>query len=230
LSADDFADMYAQTIAYGLLTARVSRYAGPGEPAAVSPRNLTDLVPITNPFLKDLLGMFLTVGGRKGKLDFDELGVNDVVDLLRDANMEAILRDFGLYTRKLWADYVIAYDRLTQNQLNTALRQQASTLTQAFAGLFSRRGQGESSGSPSTSTAKPHSGRKISARYLPNGCSNLTTKPAFLKNSANWSCGFVNLKIPRCGFPLKAAEIFAFLLTEGACRLQTHPGAQRGLG
>jgi hypothetical protein len=97
LSADDFADMYAQTIAYGLLTASVSRYAGPGEPAPVSPHNLTDLVPITNPFLKDLLGMFLTVGGRKGKLDFDELGVNDVAELLKhkDTNMEAVLRDFG---------------------------------------------------------------------------------------------------------------------------------------
>ena len=75
LTADDFADMYAQTIAYGLLTARISR------PAGLVADNLSDMVPVTNPFLKDLLETFLTIGGRKGKIDFDELGINDVVPL-----------------------------------------------------------------------------------------------------------------------------------------------------
>jgi predicted helicase len=89
LSEDDFADMYAQTISYGLLTARVSR------PAGLVADNLSEMVPITNPFLKELLETFLTVGGRKGKIDFDELGANEVVQLLRDADMEAVLRDFG---------------------------------------------------------------------------------------------------------------------------------------
>jgi predicted helicase len=89
LSEDDFADMYAQTIAYGLLTARVSR------PAGLVADNLADMVPVTNPFLKDLLDSFLTVGGRKGQVDFDELGVTEVVQLLRNADMEAVLRDFG---------------------------------------------------------------------------------------------------------------------------------------
>ena len=81
LSEDDFADMYAQTIAYGLLTARVSR------PSGLVADNLRDMVPVTNPFLKDLLDSFLAVGGRKGKVDFDELGVSEVVQLLRDAAM-----------------------------------------------------------------------------------------------------------------------------------------------
>jgi hypothetical protein len=89
LSEDDFADIYAQTIAYGLLTARVSR------PSGLVAENLRDMVPVTNPFLKDLLESFLAVGGRKGKVDFDELGVSEVVQLLRDADMEAVLRDFG---------------------------------------------------------------------------------------------------------------------------------------
>lgn len=89
LSQDDFADMYAQTIAYGLLTARVSR------PSGLVAENLRDMVPVTNPFLRDLLESFLAVGGRKGKVDFDELGVSDVVQVLRDADMEAVLRDFG---------------------------------------------------------------------------------------------------------------------------------------
>jgi predicted helicase len=88
LKPDDFADMYAQTITYGLLSARVSR------PAGLVADNIRDMVPITNPFLRDLLSTFLTVGGRKGKVDFDELGINDVVQALRDANMEAVIRDF----------------------------------------------------------------------------------------------------------------------------------------
>ena len=43
---------------------------------------------------------FLRVGGRRGKagglgIDFDELGVSEVVELLDRANMEAVVRDFG---------------------------------------------------------------------------------------------------------------------------------------
>jgi hypothetical protein len=45
LGTDDFADMYAQTISYGLLTARFSR------PAGLVADNLADMVPVTNPFL-----------------------------------------------------------------------------------------------------------------------------------------------------------------------------------
>ncbi|MDP2884780.1 MAG: type ISP restriction/modification enzyme, partial [Ignavibacteria bacterium] len=89
LKEDDFADMYAQTIAYGLLTARFSR------PAGLVAENLVDMIPSTNPFLKDLLGTFLTLGGRKGKVDFDELGINEVVELLRRTDADAIKRDFG---------------------------------------------------------------------------------------------------------------------------------------
>jgi type I restriction-modification system DNA methylase subunit len=97
LSADDFADMYAQTIAYGLLSARVSR------PEGLVADNLVDMVPSTNPFLKELLGTFLKIGGRDtsranqkaNAIDFDELGINEVVELLRRANIEAVLRDFG---------------------------------------------------------------------------------------------------------------------------------------
>lgn len=89
LKFDDFADMYAQTIAYGLLSARISRESG-----ALVADNAADLAPPTNPFLKELLETFLQAGGRKGGMDFDELGVNDVVEMLRRANMEAVLRDF----------------------------------------------------------------------------------------------------------------------------------------
>lgn len=90
LSTDDFADMYAQTIAYGLLSASVSRESG-----ALVADNLKDMVPKTNPFLQELMGTFLTVGGRKGKIDFDELGINEVIELLRHTDMEQVKLDFG---------------------------------------------------------------------------------------------------------------------------------------
>ncbi len=89
LIEDDFADMYAQTITYGLFTTKKSR------PAGLVAENLVDMVPRTNPFLRELLSTFLTVGGRTGRIDFDELGIDDVVQTLRDTDMDAVMRDFG---------------------------------------------------------------------------------------------------------------------------------------
>jgi Type ISP C-terminal specificity domain len=95
LSPDDFADMYAQTIAYGLLSARVAH------PADDTADAVATHIPVTNPFLKELMETFLHLGGRKRKdrggdgIDFDELGVSEVVALLDAANMEAVVRDFG---------------------------------------------------------------------------------------------------------------------------------------
>jgi predicted helicase len=114
LNEDGFADMYAQTISYGLLTARVSR------PSGLVADNLSDMVPITNPFLKELLETFLTIGGRKGKIDFDELGINEVVQLLRDADMEAVLRDFG--DRNPQEDPVIHFYELFLKQYDAEKR------------------------------------------------------------------------------------------------------------
>jgi len=95
LDEGGFADMYAQTIAYGLLSARITN------PKANTADGFAAQLPVTNPFLKELMETFLHIGGRKGKvgrsagIDFDELGVSEVVELLDDANMEAVVRDFG---------------------------------------------------------------------------------------------------------------------------------------
>ena len=87
--------MYAQTIAYGLLSARIT------DPARRTADELAAHMQ-TNPFLKELMETFLHVGGRRGKagepgIDFDELGVSEVVELLDDPNtkIEAVVRDFG---------------------------------------------------------------------------------------------------------------------------------------
>jgi hypothetical protein len=93
LDPNGFADMYAQTIAYGLLSARIADpHKKTADDFAAHMR--------TNPFLRELMETFLKVGGRRGKaggpgIDFDELGVSDIVNLLDDANMEAVVRDFG---------------------------------------------------------------------------------------------------------------------------------------
>jgi len=93
LGETGFADMYAQTIAYGLLSARIT------DPEH---RRSDDLATHmrTNPFLKELMETFLRAGGRRiisdgDGVDFDELGISEVVDLLDQANMEAVVRDFG---------------------------------------------------------------------------------------------------------------------------------------
>jgi predicted helicase len=121
LKEDDFADMYAQTIAYGLLSARVSR------PAGLVAEDVVLMVPATNPFLKELMETFLHIGGRKRKsngevLDFDELGINEVIDTLRDANMEAVLRDFD--NRNPQEDPVIHFYELFLKEYDPKRRMQ----------------------------------------------------------------------------------------------------------
>ena len=115
LDADGFSDMYAQTITYGLLSARI---------ADPSKQSVDDLAAHmrTSPFLRELMEYFLHVGGRKGKagspgVDFDELGVSEVVELLDDTDMEAVIRDFGDRNKQedpvmhFFEGFLQAYDR-----------------------------------------------------------------------------------------------------------------------
>ena len=99
LTPESFADTYAQTITYGLLTAAISRTEMSAGTAGtfVRAEDISDIVPVTNPFLKEMLQTFLKAGGRKGGIDFDELGIQDVVEFLRgdETDLPAILRDFG---------------------------------------------------------------------------------------------------------------------------------------
>ena len=122
LKPDDFADMYAQTIAYGLLSARVSRSSG-----GLVADDIGLMAGRTSPFLSELLATFLHVGGRKRKangeaLDFDELGINDVVEMLREANMEAVLRDFD--NRNPEEDPVIHFYELFLKEYDAEKRMQ----------------------------------------------------------------------------------------------------------
>lgn len=117
LCEDDFADMYAQTIAYGLLSASIARQGG-----ALLADDLKEILPNTNPFLKELMQTFLTAGGREGKIDFDELGIHRVVELLRHTQMDEVLKDFA--TRNPQEDPVIHFYELFLKEYDPKRRMQ----------------------------------------------------------------------------------------------------------
>jgi predicted helicase len=92
LSAEYFADMYAQTIAYGLFAARCTSATGKD----FTRQNAAYLLPKTNPFLRKL---FNQIAGPD--LD-DRIAwlVDDLAQVLAQADMEAVLKDFGKRTAK----------------------------------------------------------------------------------------------------------------------------------
>jgi len=92
LSADYFADMYAQTITYGLFAARCSSNNGTSFTRLDAAQNL----PKTNPFLRKL---FQYIAG----YDLDERIawlVDDLAKVLAQADMAAVLKDFGKHSGK----------------------------------------------------------------------------------------------------------------------------------
>ena len=94
MTAEQFADMYAQTICYGLFAARCNARVENGK-HFVREQAAFDL-PKTNPFLRR---MFNHIAGPD--LD-DRIAwiVDDLSNLLDHADMEGILRDFGKRTRQ----------------------------------------------------------------------------------------------------------------------------------
>ena len=89
ISNDAFADMFAQTLAYGLFAARVNHDPTEGK---FQRRDAAREIPRTNPFLRNL---FQQITG----LSLDDepfVGfVDDLVQLLDECEMESILQDFG---------------------------------------------------------------------------------------------------------------------------------------
>jgi predicted helicase len=87
LDEKQFADMFAQTLAYGLFAARI--HAPPKE--EFSRKSAAYCIPKTNPFLRKL---FSEIAG----VDMPETiawAVDDIVELLKHADMFSVLKDFG---------------------------------------------------------------------------------------------------------------------------------------
>jgi len=99
LNEDDFTTYYAETICYGLFTVAVSKTElSEGKyGTAIATEDVAHFVPVTNQFLRKILWSFLEAGGRAEKLNFDDLGINEIVALLNgeETNLPAILLDFG---------------------------------------------------------------------------------------------------------------------------------------
>ena len=108
LSVEYFADMYAQTIAYGLFAARCSA----PDNKDFTRQNAAYLLPKTNPFLRKL---FNTIAGPD--LD-DRIAwlVDDLAQVLAQADMEAVLKNFGKHSGKedpvvhFYETFLKAYD------------------------------------------------------------------------------------------------------------------------
>ncbi len=111
MTEEGFADMYAQTITYGLFSARTMHTSGHFEM-----EKAVDEIPQTNPFLKELFIDCLKVGNNKLKIDLDELGVGSLIDLLDGLNlsdgtdtMQRILKEFGRQSNMGKEDPVIHF-------------------------------------------------------------------------------------------------------------------------
>ena len=98
-----FADMYAQTVVYGLFSARcmidMKNVADEGcdsnDQKQFEPRQAIDAIPSTNPFLQNLLKESFS---RKNKLSFDELDLGDITLLLQNTDTKFIIDDFNRQT------------------------------------------------------------------------------------------------------------------------------------
>ena len=110
LPIPQFADMFAQTLAYGLFAARVNHH---GPPGSFKRLGAASEIPKTNPFLRKL---FETITGTA--LDEEPFAgfVDDLAQLLADTDIGAVLADFGKRTVRqdpvvhFYETFLAAYD------------------------------------------------------------------------------------------------------------------------
>lgn len=94
MTEKQFADMYAQTVVYGLFSARCMDKTQDDFNATEA----VECIPNTNPFLKSLLQECLGSSNSKSKLSFDELEVGNIIDLLLHTKTDSIIADFNRQT------------------------------------------------------------------------------------------------------------------------------------
>jgi len=95
LTPADFADMYAQTVSYGLLAKQIERALQGLDTKELSVDDVTMVQNVLQPFLGDMLKEFLAIGGNSNAMNYNELGVDEVRELLNSSDMKAVLLDFG---------------------------------------------------------------------------------------------------------------------------------------
>jgi len=90
LNDSDFADMYAQTISYGLFAARVGHTQNPTADKFTR-RTAGTYIPATNPFLKRLFNTIVETDA----LSQIDWAIDDLVQVLSQVDMGSILENFG---------------------------------------------------------------------------------------------------------------------------------------
>jgi predicted helicase len=110
-----FADMYAQTISYGLFAARVGHAQNPGN-QLFDRRTAGTYIPATNPFLRRLFNSIIETD----LLSQINWAIDDLVELLGRVDMTAILENFGSRTRQ--SDPVVHFYETFLAAYNSALR------------------------------------------------------------------------------------------------------------
>ena len=91
LAADAFADMFAQTLAYGLFAARVN-HAAKTDAGEFRRNDAAGLIPAANPFIRQIFWMM--AGPDLGAEPFVAF-VDDLTQLLAGADMAAVFANFG---------------------------------------------------------------------------------------------------------------------------------------
>jgi hypothetical protein len=84
---EEFADMFAETMVYGLLTSRITH------PEDFQKDALAHAFRFDNPFLEAVYDQFRERSG--DTFDVDELGLASLAEQLADADIEGVLADFG---------------------------------------------------------------------------------------------------------------------------------------
>ena len=115
LNDADFADMYAQTISYGLFAARVGHAQNPGG-EAFTRRMAGTYIPATNPFLKRLFNTIVETDA-VSQIDW---AIDDLVQVLSQVDMGSILENFGRRIRQ--EDPVVHFYETFLAAYNAALR------------------------------------------------------------------------------------------------------------
>jgi len=102
LSEKEFIDMYAQTIVYGLFSARCMK---PAE-TTFSMGAAIDLIPKTNPLLRELL---IECSQSEHGIDYDEFQLGELVSALSNADIVSILADFNRQTGEGREDPIVYF-------------------------------------------------------------------------------------------------------------------------
>lgn len=118
LDVTQFADMYAQTIAYGLFSAKCM-----DDSDEFNWQNAIDKIPNTNPFLKTLIRSCFERDKNNNSF-FDELELAEIIKLLDNTNIKNILDNFNRRTGGgredtviyFYEDFLSAYEHETKKR------------------------------------------------------------------------------------------------------------------